>query len=177
MKRKSVAAFAFAVSTTSLIAALSFTPAHARADEDAFDKAIHEYGCADYPKAFSMIVPLAKSGHALAQYQMGLMLEQGQGTEANLTEAFKWYQKAADQGVADAYFAVGQIYSRGVAVPRDSVKAYASFDVASTLGHAVSGDWRGMEEKKMSGDELAQARKLAAEMLAKRPVAALDKIR
>lgn len=173
MKRNPVAAFAVSL----FASALTLAAVPAWADEDAFDKAIHEYGCADYPKAFSMIVPLAKGGHALAQYQMGLMLEQGQGTETNLAEAFKWYQKAADQGVADAYFAVGQIYSKGVVVPRDAIKAYASFDVASTLGHAVSGDWRGMESTRMNDAEMAEARKLAAELLAKRPIAALDKIR
>ncbi len=172
LKRKPVAALAAA-----LIAVFTLAAAPAWANEDAFDEAIHTYGCADYPKAFSMIVPLANSGHALAQYQMGLMLEQGQGIEANLAEAFKWYQKAADQGVADAYFAVGQIYSRGVVVPRDAVKAFASFDVASTLGHAVSGDWRGMESTRMSDAEIAEARKLAAELLAKRPAGALDRIR
>jgi uncharacterized protein len=159
------------------VAALFVNALPALGDEDAFDKAIHEYGCADYPKAYSMIVPLAEGGHALAQYQRGLMLEQGQGTEANLAEAFKWYQKAADQGVADAYFAVGQMYSKGVVVPRDAIKAFASFDVASTLGHAVSGDWRGLESSKMSEDELVRARKLANELLAKRPAGALDRIR
>lgn len=154
-----------------------FSAAPAMADEDAFDKAIHEYGCADYPKAYSMIVPLAEGGHALAQYQRGLMLEQGQGIAADLVEAFKWYQKAADQGVADAYFAVGQIYSKGVAVPRDAIRAYAAFDVAATLGYAVAGDWRGMESNRMSEGEIAEARKLSAELLAKRPANALDRIR
>lgn len=173
MKRKPVATLAFSL----FVSALTFAAAPALADEDAFDKAIHEYGCADYPKAYSMIVPLAEGGHALAQYQRGLMLEQGQGIAANLVEAFKWYQKAADQGVADAYFAVGQIYSKGVAVPRDAIRAFAAFDVAATLGYAVAGDWRGMESNRMSEGEIAEARKLSADLLAKRPANALDRIR
>lgn len=159
------------------VAALFATSPLALADEDAFDKAIHEYGCADYPKAYKLIVPLAEGGHALAQYQRGLMLEQGQGTEANLVEAFKWYKKAADQGIADAYFALGQIYHKGVAVPQDAIQAYVSFDVAATLGHAVSGDWRGMVSNTLKLEELAKAQKMAAELLARRPAGALDKIR
>lgn len=159
------------------IAALLTVAAPVLADEDAFDKAIHVYGCADYPKAFSMVVPLAEGGHALAQYQMGLMLEQGQGTAPNLAEAYKWYKKAADQGIADAYFALGQIYQRGVVVPKDAIQAYVSFDVAATLGHAVSGDWRGMMSNALNQDELAKAQKMAAELLAKRPAGALDRIR
>lgn len=160
-----------------IAAALLVASVPVLADEDAFDKAIHEYGCADYPKAYRLIVPLADGGHALAQYQRGLMLEQGQGIEADLVEAFKWYKKAADQGIADAYFALGQIYHKGVAVPRDAIQAYAAFDVAATLGHAVSGDWRGMVSNTLGMEELAKAQKVAAELLARRPAGALDPIR
>ena len=105
------------------------------------------------------------------------MLEKGQGIQAELVEAFKWYKKAADQGIADAYFALGQIYHKGVAVPRDAIQAYAAFDVAATLGHAVSGDWRGMVSNTLGMEELAKAQKVAAELLARRPAGALDPIR
>lgn len=159
------------------VAALFATAQPAMADEDAFDKAIHTYGCADYPKAYAMIVPLAEGGHALAQYQRGLMLEQGQGTVPNLAEAYKWYKKAADQGIADAYFALGQIYHRGVVVPADAIQAFASFDVAARLGHSVAGDWRGMVSNALSQEQLVNAQKLGAELLSKRPVGALDRIR
>ncbi len=169
MKRKRLACLAAATLFASL------PPAWA--DEDAFDKAIHTYGCADYPKAYAMIVPLAEAGHALAQYQRGLMLEQGQGTPANLAEAYVWYRKAADQGIADAYFALGQIYYRGVVVPQDAVQAFAAFDVAAQLGHAVAGDWRGLVSNTMNLEQLAQAQKLGAELLARRPAGALDRIR
>jgi TPR repeat protein len=162
---------------TLAFAALAVVAPPVPADEDAFDKAIHTYGCADYPKAFGMIVPLAKGGHALAQYQMGLMLEQGQGTPADLAEAYKWYQKAADQGIADAYFALGQIYYRGVVVPKDMTQAMISFDVAARLGHAVSGDWRGMVSNTLNEEQLAKAQKAATELVTKRPAGALDRIR
>lgn len=101
----------------------------------------------------------------------------GQGTEANPAEAFKWYQKAVDQGIADAHFSVEQIYSKGVVVPRNAIKAFASFDVAFTLGHAVSGGWRVLESNRMIEAEMAKAHMLSTEMLTKRPVAALDRIR
>jgi len=160
-----------------LALALAVANAPALAEEDPFDKAIHAYGCADYPKAFAMITPLAESGHALAQYQMALMLEQGQGTAANLAEAYKWYGKAAAQGVADAYFALGQIYYRGVVVPRDDIQAFAAFDVAARLGYAVAGDWRGMVAKTLNDEQMTKAQKAAAELLARRPAGALDRIR
>ncbi len=168
MRNKAIAALALA---------MAMTNGPALAEEDPFDKAIHAYGCADYPKAFAMIIPLAESGHALAQYQMALMLEQGQGTAANLAEAYKWYGKAAAQGVADPYFALGQMYTRGVVVPQDDIQAFAAFDVAARLGYAVAGDWRGMVANRLTDEQMARAQKAATELLARRPPGALDRIR
>ena len=38
----------------------------------------------------------------MAQYYMGLCCESGRGTAKNITEAVKWYRKAATQGNKDA---------------------------------------------------------------------------
>ena len=129
--------------------------------EDDYDKALHVYGCADYPKAFSLFKPLAEQGMALAQYQIGLMTEQGQGADPDVKQAFPWYMKAAQQGVADAYFALGQIYSRGEAVPKDKVQAYAWFALAHRGGNAVAGDWLRDEAKGMTAEQIAQGEKRA----------------
>ena len=129
--------------------------------EDDYDKAVHVYGCADYPKAFNLFKPLAEKGDALSQFQVGMMTEQGQGTEASFENAYPWYKKAAEQGMADAYFALGQLYSRGLAVPQDAVQAYAWFDLAVRGGHAVAGDWLNMQANKMMPDQVEQARRVA----------------
>jgi TPR repeat protein len=44
----------------------------------------------------------AKQGKMQAQYQVGRMLELGQGTARNLEEARYWYEKAAAQGDTDS---------------------------------------------------------------------------
>lgn len=131
---------------------------HAESD---YDKAVHVYGCADYPKAFNLFKPLAEKGDALSQFQVGMMIEQGQGAEASFENAYPWYRKAAEQGMTDAYFALGQLYSRGLAVPQDSVQAYAWFDLAVRGGHAVAGDWLNMQANKMMPDQIEQARRVA----------------
>lgn len=131
---------------------------HAESD---YDKAVHVYGCADYPKAYKLFMPLAENGDALSQFQVGMMTEQGQGTEPSYENAYVWYKKAAEQGMTDAYFALGQLYSRGLAVPQDSVQAYAWFDLAVRGGHAVAGDWLNMQANKMMPDQIAQARQVA----------------
>jgi TPR repeat protein len=132
--------------------------AHAESD---YDKAVHVYGCADYPKAFNLFKPLAEQGDPLAQFQVGMMIEQGQGAEVNYGSAYQWYKKAAEQGMADAYFALGQLYNRGLAVPQDAVQAHAWFDLAVRGGHAVAGDWLNMQANKMMPEQIEQARRIA----------------
>jgi hypothetical protein len=128
--------------------------------EDDYDKAVHVYGCADYPKALNLFKPLAEKGDMLSQYQVGMMTEQGQGTEVNFDTAYVWYKKAAEQGMADAYFALGQLYARGLAVPQDVVQAYAMFDLAVRGGHAVAGDWLAMQANKMTPDQIDAAKRV-----------------
>ena len=42
----------------------------------------------------------------------------GEGVEKNLTEAFKWYQKSAEQGNAPAQSTLGGFYHRGEVVKK-----------------------------------------------------------
>jgi TPR repeat protein len=135
----------------------------ALADKTPYEDALHVYGCADYPKALKLFLPLAESGDRLAQFQVGMMIEQGQGADPSLSQAYEWYLKAAKQGVADAYFALGQIFSRGEVVPKDPVQAYAWFDLATKAGHAVAGDWLKMEAKRVTPEELPKAMNFVTE--------------
>ena len=43
----------------------------------------------------------ANQGAAYAQYNLGVMYDNGMGVPENDAEAVKWYRKAADQGNAD----------------------------------------------------------------------------
>jgi TPR repeat protein len=154
---------------TLLIAALCLQghALSARADKDPFDEAMHVYGCADYPKALKMFIPLAEKGDRMSQFQVGMMIEQGQGADPNLNQAFDWYMKAAQQGVADAYFALGQIYSRGEIVAKDPVKAFAWFDLAKKGGHSVAGDWLKMEATRLKPEDIPVAQNFVSDWLAK----------
>jgi uncharacterized protein len=58
-------------------------------------------GCGNEETLFERSKRLAESGHAPAQFNLGLMYALGQGGLAeDKTEAVKWYRKAADQGDA-----------------------------------------------------------------------------
>jgi len=135
---------------------------------DGYDRAISAYGCVDYPKAFAMFKTFAeKEGHGLSQYMMGIMTEQGQGTETDVNKAFDWYMTAAKQGVPDAYFALADMYAKGISVAKDPVQAYAWFNLASKGGHKLAGDMLLGLEKELQSGQLAEANKLADEWLAK----------
>ena len=43
--------------------------------------------------------PLARNGHANAQYNLGVMYDKGHGVPRNKLTAIKWYKRAAEQGV------------------------------------------------------------------------------
>jgi TPR repeat protein len=52
----------------------------------------------------------ARQGHAIAQFTLGVMYRNGRGVSQDNTEAAKWYQKAADQGVVRALINLRFIY-------------------------------------------------------------------
>ena len=62
----------------------------------------------------------AGQGHASAQYNTGVLYENGQGVTHDFKEAAKWYRRAADQGHASAQFNMGVMYENGHGVKHDS---------------------------------------------------------
>ncbi|MEE2931842.1 MAG: hypothetical protein VX941_00270 [Pseudomonadota bacterium] len=55
-----------------------------------------------YSAAYGVYYPLAKKGHAFAQYEMALMHLHGYGVNSDLKKAESWFRKAASQGHPDA---------------------------------------------------------------------------
>ncbi|MFC5460383.1 TonB family protein [Massilia niabensis] len=53
---------------------------------------------ADRGKALIVLRSAAELGHAHAQFDLGRRHEIGDGVEANLDEALRWYRKSAEQG-------------------------------------------------------------------------------
>jgi hypothetical protein len=111
----------------------------------------------------------AEQGHGLFQYMMGIMTEQGQGTEPDVDTAFRWYMNAAKQGIHDAYFALADMYKKGISVAKDLVQAYAWFDLAKQEGHKLAGDMLESLAKELKPEQIAVAKKFEQEWLAKLP--------
>lgn len=56
----------------------------------------------------------ANAGDISACAYLGKMYYEGTGVAQNYNEAFKWYQKAADNGVTDAYIWLGVMYCKTI---------------------------------------------------------------
>jgi TPR repeat protein len=80
---------------------------------------------------------------------LGCCFLNGHGTNVNHTKAFKWFQKAAKKGNAEAMFYVGQFYLIGQVVEQSNVHAKY---------------WL---EKVLESGEISEEKKLALELLRK----------
>lgn len=78
----------------------------------------------------------AHRGDPGAQYNLGLLYGSGNGIAKNLTEAAKWYRRAADQGHAKAQAMLGVLFSSGQGVPQSQTEAIKWWQRAADQGDA-----------------------------------------
>ncbi len=83
----------------------------------------HAYWRGYYKAAMNLLTPLAKSGHAAAQYYLGRMCARAEGQSRDLGNAIRWWNASAGAGEPWAQVAIGSLYERGKVVPRDRGKA------------------------------------------------------
>lgn len=65
---------------------------------DAFDDGLSHYGKGDYPRAMSLLKPLAMEGDDAAQYYVGQMYWHGKGVNRDPIVAYAWVKEASDNG-------------------------------------------------------------------------------
>jgi len=70
-------------------------------------------------------------GHRICQFQIAMMYENGIGTEKNPEKAFKYYEKAANQGCAISQNTLGHMYSTGTGTAKNLEKALEYFQKAA----------------------------------------------
>ena len=68
-----------------------------------------------YEEAINALRKLAEQGNAFAQFNLGVMYENGLGVSKNLETAIAWYRKAAEQGFAPAQQTVTRLEQADVA--------------------------------------------------------------
>jgi hypothetical protein len=107
----------------------------ARADFDAGSAAAR---AGDYVTALREWRPLAEQGHRDAQFNVGLLYENGLGVPADGAEAARWYRRAAEQDDPQAQAYLGEMYAQGLGVARDDREALHWYRSAAERGHAAA---------------------------------------
>lgn len=97
-------------------------------------------GPLDYVRALALYGQAAELGDAEAQYVYGGMLYQGQGTDPNRREGFKWLLKAAEQGKVSpqSLNIIGSMYLRGNMVPQNFLEAKRWLTKAADQGNRAA---------------------------------------
>ena len=93
----------------SLLAVLLLAAAALSAPAGAdFKAGLEAYKRGDYRVSFQEWKPLAEAGNAAAQYNLGILYENGLGVAKDAVKAYRWYQKAAPQDYGPAARAVAR---------------------------------------------------------------------
>jgi uncharacterized protein len=139
-----------------------------------FDEGVEAYAQADYAKAMAEFKPLAEQGDARAQYFVGFLYRYGYGVTADRAESGKWFRLAAEQGDSRSLFYLGKMYESGEGVERDPVAAYMWLSLSAKLAPNARDAAYTREdikklERKMSAEQIAKAKEMAAQWKPKNP--------
>jgi localization factor PodJL len=86
--------------------------------------------------ALAAIKRLAVEGDPAAQYEMGARLAEGRGAARDAKAAARWFEKAAETGLAPAQYRLASMYEKGVGVERDYGRARVWYERAAESGNA-----------------------------------------
>jgi TPR repeat protein len=99
-----------------------------------FDEGMAAAGRRDYVAAAEEWLPLAEQGHVGAQYNIGVLYDQGLGVPQDFGEAITWYRRAAEAGHVDAQANLGFAYQQGRGVAPDNAEAAKWYGLAADQG-------------------------------------------
>jgi TPR repeat protein len=114
----------------------------------------------DFAAAARWFRKAAERDNPDAQYNLGVLSEEGRGVKQDYSEAIHWYGKAALQGIPEAYIQLSRLFDSGHAIPREK-RYIAAFSLNSTQYEPIAKHCRkkivaGEQEKKI--DYLGEAK-------------------
>jgi TPR repeat protein len=111
---------------------------------------------------FDEMKVLAEQGMAAAQFNLGLMYNNGHGVSENDAEAVRWFRKAAGQGHAMAQYNLGIMHAKGEGVPENGIRAYLWWSMAKTQGRDDAANNIDILKPKMTPQQIADGQALVA---------------
>lgn len=98
-----------------------------------FEQGLKAYERERYSRALRYLSEAAEAGEAEAQFLVGRMYLDGQGTDPDPQEAVVWLEQAAANEHREAAQLLAKIYGSGLGVPMDAAKAGAFLERAAEL--------------------------------------------
>ena len=102
-------------------------------------RAAFEFG--DYARALSLWGPLARTGVARAQNNIGVCFSNGFGVERDPDLAIRWFSIAAEGGDPLGQRNLATAYLNGLGVAKDGTRAAELYRTAAEQGDALAQDW------------------------------------
>ena len=102
------------------------------------EKGTYYYDRHKYKQAFYWFKKTANQGFALAQLELGVMYDKGQGFPQDYKQAVYWYKKSANQGNAEAQYNLGVMYAQGQGLPQDYKQAFYWYKKSANQGFALA---------------------------------------
>jgi len=95
------------------------------------DKGIEEFRNGNLIEAMQLLEKSAAQGYTPAQVTLAYILDYSEQD----TEAYQWYQQAADSGDPAGLFGLGSMYAKGEGTPLDPQKAGQLIEQSALLDH------------------------------------------
>lgn len=108
-----------------------------------FGEGVAAYKVKDYEKALSLFEKTAEQGLVTAQFNCGIMYNNGEGTAKDEAKALMWFERAAGQGHVDAQFICGEMYNDGRGTPENKATALMWYEKAAEQGYERAYYWCG----------------------------------
>ena len=107
-------------------------------------------------QVLAMMQKRVLAGDPLAIFHLGSQYEFGTlGSAKNVVRAVELYERAAELGVKEAHFFLGNLHLEGVDVEKDTDKAIRHYEAAAMFGHVYARNTLGCHEGNAKNDDLA----------------------
>ncbi len=115
---------------------LALAPGQSTAGD--FQTGVEAAAAGDYETALALWQPLAEAGHVDAQFNLGLMFDNGIGVPRNQETAAMWYRRAAEAGDRTAQSYLGEMYAKGQGVEQNFEQAVEWYEKAAFRGDSLA---------------------------------------
>lgn len=130
------------------------------------NEALAAYKKGDYKTALAEWRDLADLGIVRAQYYVGTMYLNGQGTKTDPDTGAKYIEKAARDGYPPAQQIYGTLHHKGRGVKKNLIEAYGWLGLAVLQGRKKAGPLRDKVWWELTPPQIAEARLRLAELVA-----------